>query len=751
MRFLAAALAVLLSSMAAYAQTHQDIGAWLQGQPAASALSGSDLLFLYQNGLDKQLSVSSLLNNVYNNVPTAPPGTNNSQAASTAFVQTATGANLTLTPNTWIGLQAFNGGSLVLTRSPGDNTTNAASTAFVQAAVTAAVPIPITGTPSTNYIPAATSPTAAAWTAPSSWFDNAYCNTVGYLIVRFTGSWTCAKAIAANPVWWGADPTGATDSSTPIQNAINSLSSTGGTLAIPGILRVNTGLTVSAPITIIGSGGGQGIYNTTCLTGLRIGAAGINLLTFNVGAAASRLDNLCIDVQGGVTHTAAAVVMAGGANGVTVDHTQINNACISVDLDGAVVAGGTINQGVVNSTIVPRNNASCIGIRIGLNGTGAQVTDAKIVNDEIYCNNAATGMIIYDSGGLYLEQNDIFACAYGTKFTPGASQQVVWTSASNTVLGDTSANNDLYINPSSASATLFGNQFASSWASSAVGGAAVFINSSTASFSGLYFDRMRIYPSANHHGIDIEAGKNISIKNGTICAEGSSTSTGDGIHYALGSNVDIQNNLIGACDTTSAVAFTNGIYIATNNVNVGVVTGNNLLGQSSNSQTAINFAYSGSGTPNLVLDKNLGVDSVLPSVASASSFAMPINPTVAVTGSSPITTITGPIWTNREVTLLPQAPLPLASGGSICSAVFLAAFSTAKAVYNGGLGCWQVLASSQLATVTIANLPSCGAAFAGALAIVSNGVASPGFLATVSTTGTTVAPVRCNATNWVYG
>lgn len=42
-------------------------------------------------------------------------------------------------------------------------------------------------------------------------FDQAYCNTVGYVVARFTGSWTCAKQIPIRLNWLGADPTGATD------------------------------------------------------------------------------------------------------------------------------------------------------------------------------------------------------------------------------------------------------------------------------------------------------------------------------------------------------------------------------------------------------------------------------------------------------------------------------------------------------------------------------------------------------------
>ena len=52
--------------------------------------------------------------------------------------------------------------------------------------------------------------------------------------------------------------------------------------------------------------------------------------------------------------------------------------------------------------------------------------------------------------------------------------------------------------------------------------------------------------------------------------------------------------------------------------------------------------------------------------------------------------------------------------------------------------------------LTIATLPTCAAASAGVTEAISNGIASPAYNATVSTTGTTVNSVFCNGTNWVY-
>ena len=95
----------------------------------------------------------------------------------------------------------------------------------------------------------------------TTWFDAAYCNTVGYLIVRFTGAWTCSAAIAANPVWWGADPTGTTDST----SAFNSALAASSTVRFPsGKFKFNSRILYTIPsgiksLTLKGEGQDQTI------------------------------------------------------------------------------------------------------------------------------------------------------------------------------------------------------------------------------------------------------------------------------------------------------------------------------------------------------------------------------------------------------------------------------------------------------------------------------------------------------------
>ena len=63
---------------------------------------------------------------------------------------------------------------------------------------------------------------------------------------------------------------------------------------------------------------------------------------------------------------------------------------------------------------------------------------------------------------------------------------------------------------------------------------------------------------------------------------------------------------------------------------------------------------------------------------------------------------------------------------------------------------WIVLLATNMG-FTIGNLPSCGGSTKGARLYVTNAQTTPTFLGTVSTTGSVVAPVFCNGSNWIYG
>jgi hypothetical protein len=125
----------------------------------------------------------------------------------------------------------------------------------------------IGGAPSLGYVPMGLGTGTSTWTSPSSWLDTAYCNTVGYLIVRWTGAWTCSKAVALNPVWLGADPSGVSDSTTAWQAALTAVAGGGSVLMPCGTFVISsaTSFTVASGQNV--SVAGQGLCTILAFRG----------------------------------------------------------------------------------------------------------------------------------------------------------------------------------------------------------------------------------------------------------------------------------------------------------------------------------------------------------------------------------------------------------------------------------------------------------------------------------------------------
>ena len=81
------------------------------------------------------------------------------------------------------------------------------------------------------------------------------------------------------PMAHGAVGNGTTDDTAAVQAAITA--NQGGVVYLERYLYLVGPLTSAGPITIIGAGGGQGIYNQTCTAGLRVKTANTTLLTLS--------------------------------------------------------------------------------------------------------------------------------------------------------------------------------------------------------------------------------------------------------------------------------------------------------------------------------------------------------------------------------------------------------------------------------------------------------------------------------------
>jgi hypothetical protein len=72
-------------------------------------------------------------------------------------------------------------------------------------------------------------------TVPSTWFDSAWCNTIGNGVIRNVAAWKCSPTFPADVTWWGAvADNGTTDNGPLLRAAYDAVAAAGrGTLFIP--------------------------------------------------------------------------------------------------------------------------------------------------------------------------------------------------------------------------------------------------------------------------------------------------------------------------------------------------------------------------------------------------------------------------------------------------------------------------------------------------------------------------------------
>ena len=121
-------------------------------------------------------------------------------------------------------------------------------------------------------------------------------------------------------------------------------------------------------------------------------------------------------------------------------------------------------------------------------------------------------------------------------------------------IGDTSATDDLLIDTSNANAVIRGLQFTGTWATNSKGTENVMINDTSASgrISGIHFAGNRTYIAGNNNGLDIKAGRNITIDNSQVCTLAAGSGTGIIIEGAT-SDVSVRGAQLDAVTTAPAV------------------------------------------------------------------------------------------------------------------------------------------------------------------------------------------------------
>lgn len=375
---------------------------------------------------------------------------------------------------------------------------------------------------------------------------------------------------------FGAKCDGSTDDTTAFNNALTyagTAQSLGGghlKVLIPGKeCKISGVISIPAAVTLEGAG----IWATY------LDFSPTSQILFQKGDSAAvsgaSVQNLAIQYVAGNPGSSALTTIDMATNlpmQASIRYVSIENAYKAIAIAG--------NSQTIDHVNIRSNHY--YGIMVGQNTTKAGTVDPRITNTTIEGADADenTGLIVYDAGGLYLENNDILYGQYGTVFSPGKNQVISWTFASNTVFGDTTHSHAFYIDPTDSTAVVEGIKIINSWASPNGGGTAIDIADHTDTLTPVVDDinisGMSIYGSGlDSVHVGTSSATHFKFTNSSICA-GASAYTA--VYVGKGvTGVDVSHNTIPSTCGTHTTNHSIGINLAGSNSNI-IVHDNNLSG-----------------------------------------------------------------------------------------------------------------------------------------------------------------------------
>jgi len=469
----------------------------------------------------------------------------------------------------------------------------------------------------------------------------------------------------------GAKCDGSTDDSAAINAALalahNTGGINGGVVLIPAEHNCKFGSTLVVPehVTLTGAGIRESLLSPTSTSFSPL---------IQLTGGWSKVRDLEIDA-GTPTSGVAIDASTDQPFGAEISRVWIEAPCIGIDLSGN-------SQFIDQSRVNNGSGASCYGIRVGHVTTSAGTTDPRITNTTVSSQQTAgAGMRIEDAGGLYLSDNDVLYGVHGTWIIPGASQQVIWTFGSNTVLSDTAYGTGLLIDTSASTAKVQGLSFVNSWVSNAQNApGAQLLNTGGGLVTGIHILAGRWFTNGGD-GVDVAPTvTDFSFEHSAMCGNNSSSS---GIYLQSGmSGFRIEGNTITSTCNGASANFAYGINLGGSNAE-GVVTGNDLTGLAN--PLAVTSPAS---SANLIIRDNIPTATQLASVADAATVGLGGGQeNYTLTGSGTTITSMTPAWGGRKVTLYPAAAVAFGTGGNVCSAFTATAGVPVTASY---FGCWYL-------------------------------------------------------------
>lgn len=369
---------------------------------------------------------------------------------------------------------------------------------------------------------------------PSSWFDQAFCNTIGYLIVRTTGGWVCAQGIPANPVWFGADSTGTNDSTTAFNNAYAASSSV--------LFPTGTFLFSSAPHAINTPGSkisGSGKTGTV----LKVGFATGDFFVDNNGNGSTFRD---LAFTSSVTRTSGSYINANSIR-IYIEDVYMDIPYVGITLNGncflCSVDNVEVHQATPNATAA---GSSCMVVGAAGQGTspGSYVVRNFMCDTNAPLTPAGTCIKILSQNGGIFEAVNCLQTINNLLISPGSGDGSVALMVSDSYFDSSVGGNAVYISPSgtgNVAATWFHNV----WASNASANYGILIDRPG---SGIVagFSCVDCHVQGNVTGIATGAAAvtDVSIIGGCIA----NNTTGFLLFTANTNNVTIRNARFSACD-----------------------------------------------------------------------------------------------------------------------------------------------------------------------------------------------------------
>src|SRR3989338_9152242 len=212
------------------------------------------------------------------------------------------------------------------------------------------------------------------------------------------------NSVELNTTYVGADPTGTTDSYASIQEALNSLTPTGGTLCLPsGTFKVSQSLVIPAGVSLIGQGSGiSSVYPS--VTRIKAGGGGFPVLTI-LGTPTSSICAISVErlviYGGGNSVSGSDGIYQEWANYTTVRDVRIHgcykalhvNNVYAINIWGVNVDGGgsdASSYGLYmdcHDQLIGNNAVNCLGCYFQGNLIcgirGETFSGSKFVNCEI--------------------------------------------------------------------------------------------------------------------------------------------------------------------------------------------------------------------------------------------------------------------------------------------------------------------------------------------------------------------------------